>query len=55
MIVYERDEGKCVKCGSQNKLHFDHIISFSKGGSNSKKYIQILCEDCNLKKSNKIQ
>ncbi len=54
MIVYERDEGKCVRCGSTIRLHFDHIIPFSKGGADSEDNIQILCEVCNLQKSDKI-
>ncbi len=55
LIVYERDGGKCVTCGSQSNIHYDHIIPHSKGGSNTEKNIQILCGECNLKKSNKIQ
>ena len=27
--VYERDRGKCTKCGSTKNLHFDHYISFA--------------------------
>lgn len=52
--VWNRDEGKCTKCGSKNKLEFDHIIPFSKGGANTYRNLQLLCEDCNRKKSNKI-
>jgi hypothetical protein len=53
-IVWRRDAGKCVKCGSQEKLEFDHIIPVSKGGSNTARNIQILCEKCNRSKSDHI-
>ena len=52
--VWNRDNGKCVSCGSKEKLEFDHIIPFSKGGSNTYRNIQLLCESCNRQKSNKI-
>lgn len=52
--VWNRDGGKCVLCGTQEKLEFDHIIPYSKGGSNTYRNLQILCETCNLQKSNKI-
>jgi hypothetical protein len=52
--VWRRDQGKCVNCQSQNKLEFDHIIPFSKGGSDTVRNIQLLCENCNRLKSNKI-
>ncbi|OGM28157.1 hypothetical protein A2962_02100 [Candidatus Woesebacteria bacterium RIFCSPLOWO2_01_FULL_39_61] len=54
-IVWERDEGKCAKCGSKENLHFDHLIPFSKGGSSlDPKNIQVLCGKHNLQKSDKI-
>ena len=52
--VWRRDEGKCVICGSNENLEFDHIIPFSKGGSNTTRNVQLLCETCNRKKSNQI-
>lgn len=52
--VWIRDAGKCVSCGNNENLEFDHIIPFSKGGSNSYRNIQLLCEKCNRQKSNKI-
>lgn len=52
--VWNRDGGKCVKCGSQENLEFDHIIPFSKGGANTYRNLQILCKKCNVEKSNKI-
>jgi len=53
--VWQRDSGRCVNCGSNQKLEYDHIIPLSKGGSNTARNIQLLCEECNRKKSNKIQ
>lgn len=52
--VWRRDGGKCAKCGSKENLEFDHVIPLSKGGSNTVRNIQLLCEKCNREKSNKI-
>ena len=54
IAVWRRDEGKCVKCGSRENIEYDHIIPVSKGGSNTERNIQILCEKCNREKSDKI-
>jgi hypothetical protein len=54
LLVFARDEGKCIRCGSMENLHFDHIIPVSKGGGSSEKNIQLLCDYCNLQKSDKI-
>lgn len=53
--VWRRDEGKCVKCGSRERLEYDHIIPVSKGGSNTVRNIELLCESCNRTKSASIQ
>lgn len=53
-LVWNRDGGQCVICGSNRNLEFDHIIPYSKGGSNTYRNIQLLCEPCNRRKSNKI-
>jgi 5-methylcytosine-specific restriction endonuclease McrA len=50
VFVWRRDNGRCAKCGSQEKLEYDHIIPISKGGSNTARNIQLLCERCNRSK-----
>jgi len=52
--VWNRDGGKCVLCGSQENLEFDHIIPISKGGATTYRNLQLLCQNCNRSKSDKI-
>ncbi len=54
--VWRRDGGKCTKCGSEDDLHFDHIIPWSKGGSSeTPDNIQLLCGKHNLEKHDRIE
>lgn len=54
--VWKRDEGKCVICGAQDELHFDHIIPFSRGGTSLRaENIQLLCARHNLAKRDNIE
>jgi hypothetical protein len=54
--VWKRDKGQCVKCGSRENLHFDHIIPYSQGGSSKDaRNIQILCLKHNLAKRDRIE
>lgn len=52
--VWRRDEGRCVDCGSQEKLEFDHIVPLSRGGSDTERNLQLLCEPCNRRKGARI-
>jgi len=48
------NKDKCKICDSKERLHKDHIWPLSKGGTDNKENIQILCGPHNLSKSAKI-
>jgi hypothetical protein len=48
--VWRRDQGRCVECGSNEKLEYDHIIPYSRGGSDTVRNLRLLCELCNRRK-----
>ena len=53
-IVYERQKGICPKCGkhfSIEQMEADHITPWSKGGKTVIKNCQMLCKECNRRKS----
>ena len=50
VFVWQRDSGRCVRCGAQENLEFDHIIPLAMGGANTARNLQLLCADCNRAK-----
>jgi len=53
--IFKRDSYRCRLCGAfpeedDVKLHVDHIIPRSKGGSNDPKNLWTLCSECNIGK-----
>jgi 5-methylcytosine-specific restriction endonuclease McrA len=48
--VFERDGGRCVDCGGNFDIQYDHLIPFSMGGASTAENLQILCADCNREK-----
>jgi len=50
IAVAVRDQGRCVECGSNEDLHYDHKIPWSRGGTNTINNIQLLCGTCNRRK-----
>lgn len=55
-IVLMRDGAKCQLCGatpqSGARLHIDHVIPWSKGGETVLENLRVLCEQCNIGRSN---
>lgn len=52
--VWRRDGGRCVDCGSRERLEYDHIVAVVNGGSNTARNIELRCETCNRKKGARI-
>jgi 5-methylcytosine-specific restriction endonuclease McrA len=63
--ILERDNRSCRFCGFSGnpppfgrymgaRLHIDHIIPFSKCGSDDESNLMVLCSVCNMEKSNKV-
>ena len=53
--TYEKQKGVCPKCGKHfeiEEMQADHITPWSKGGKTIPENCQMLCADCNRKKSN---
>lgn len=48
--VYERDQGRCVKCKSSYKLEYDHMTPFAHGGKTSLENLRLLCFSCNQRR-----
>ena len=56
LAVFARDGGKCMKCGSSDELHFDHVLPYSKGGTSmTTENVQLLCARHTLGKSDRIE
>ena len=54
--VYTQQGGTCTCCGKKYKyeeMEGDHITPWSKGGKTKIENLQMLCRDCNRRKSNK--
>ncbi|MFZ5975747.1 MAG: HNH endonuclease family protein [Bacillota bacterium] len=52
--AYERQNGICLQCGKHfelNGMEADHITPWSKGGKTSSQNCQMLCQECNRRKS----
>jgi hypothetical protein len=52
--VFERDGGRCVECGGNFDLQYDHILPVAHGGATTLENLQLLCAECNRRKSDSI-
>ena len=50
LAVFQRDGGRCVDCGSDFELQYDHLIPLALGGGSGADNLQLLCADCNRRK-----
>lgn len=62
--IYSRDGGRCKECGTKVRFGgnsvspwdlmasgaIDHVFPISRGGSNSKENLRLLCMSCNSSK-----
>ncbi|MET4661215.1 hypothetical protein ABID80_004946 [Streptomyces sp. PvP037] len=60
--VFYRDRGRCTACGADlsglidtlSVGNYDHMMPLARGGLNDVTNLQLLCEDCNSKKSDRV-
>jgi 5-methylcytosine-specific restriction endonuclease McrA len=50
LAVWQRDGGRCVGCGADFDLQYDHVIPVALGGASTVENLQILCAPCNQRK-----
>lgn len=56
LAKYTEQDGKCGKCKTAkpyNEMQGDHIIAWTKNGKTELSNLEMLCQTCNAKKSNK--
>jgi 5-methylcytosine-specific restriction endonuclease McrA len=50
LAVWQRDGGRCLECGGDFELQFDHVIPLALGGATTAQNLQLLCAPCNREK-----
>jgi hypothetical protein len=48
--IFQRDDYRCLACGTKTDLTVDHIVPVIHGGTNVESNVQTLCRPCNSEK-----
>jgi hypothetical protein len=51
--ILDKFDNTCSECPSSDELEIDHIVPLCDGGSNDDENLQVLCNDCHIKKTSK--
>jgi 5-methylcytosine-specific restriction endonuclease McrA len=51
VLVYERDRGRCLACGSHQLIQYDRVVPWPLGGRNEPQNIRLLCAGCKRRKA----
>lgn len=54
LLVFERDEHRCVECAATDDLTLDHIQPWSLGGRETPDNLRVLCRSCNSSKGARV-
>ena len=46
LSVWRRDQGECVRCGSQEGVWFDYAVPVWEGGAITEENIRLMCRGC---------
>ena len=46
-LVFRRDGGRCLVCGSNEFIQYGHVVPQSRGGTNDPRNIRLVCAGCN--------
>lgn len=51
--IFERDGGRCIYCGSSDRLTLDHDLPVSRGGLSTLSNLDACCLTCNIVKGDR--
>ena len=48
MMVFNRDDWRCVSCGRAGRLECDHVLPLQDGGTDDLENLRTPCRDCHI-------